>query len=59
MIYDESRCPNCGNTTKGDIVYKCTHCYDIYCEACAGDGPLDTTCPHCGDLSAERLYDIK
>ena len=30
MIYDESKCPNCGNIIKGDIVYKCTNCYDIY-----------------------------
>lgn len=59
MKFNESKCPNCGNTNKGDIVYKCLDCYKIYCEECAGDGPIDTTCPECGDFSAERLFDIK
>lgn len=56
---DKSKCPNCGNTNKGDFVYKCHHCYKVYCEECAGDGVVDTTCPECGDSFADKLYEIQ
>lgn len=58
-MYNKSKCPSCGNTNKGDFVYKCRLCHEVYCEECAGDGAVDTTCPSCGDTFGDKIFEIK
>ena len=45
-------CVNCGNSQRGDTIYKCSSCGFIGCSVCT-DGILWAYCPRC----ANKYYD--
>jgi hypothetical protein len=41
-------CPNCANAQKGEFLWTCKECEQVFCTACEGGGKLSIKCPKCG-----------
>lgn len=47
-----TKCPNCGNTKKGQTAKKCSKCNKITCQSCSFTGCT------CGSMSYSKNYKI-